>query len=170
VNQQASPGGTVAFAPRPAADMALCEASTNPPGSESRAASHVLACIAGQAADLEVIRRGRTLADHLGARITVLHAFALGNQQQRRRWLKRDRTFAHALKAPLVEVPAYSPLDGIVEYAQSRHVTHLVLSAVMDSRWHAAKRDDLVAQLAGRLRGVDLYVVRQANQLSTTEP
>jgi len=135
-------------------------------GSKSRAQSHVLACVAGNAADLEVIRRGRTLADHLGARITVLHAFALGDEQSRRRWLKRDRTYARALEAPLVEVPAYSPLDGIVEYARSRHVTHLVLSATMDSRWYAARRDDLVAQLAGRLQGVDLYVVRPARAAS----
>jgi two-component system sensor histidine kinase KdpD len=128
-------------------------------GSGAQEGAHVLACAAGQAADLEVIRRGRALADRLGARITVLHAFALGEDQQRRRWLVQDRALARTLGAPLVEIPAYSALDGIVEYAQTRQVTHVVLGGGSESSWYTARPSDLAERLCSRFGALNVYVV-----------
>jgi K+-sensing histidine kinase KdpD len=133
-------------------------------GSGPQGRAHVLACVAGQAADLEVIRRGRALADRLGARITVLHAFALGEEQQQRRWLIQDRALAATLGAPLVEIPAYSALDGIVEYAQTRQVTHVVLGGGIESSWYTARRDDLAERLWSRLGVLNMYVVRDTEE------
>jgi K+-sensing histidine kinase KdpD len=127
---------------------------------QARAAGppHVLVCIRGDADDLELMRRGRALAGWLQGRLTVLHPFCLGRGEDQRQALAQDRAYARSPQAPLVELPAYSPEDGIVEYSRTRSVTHLVLPAGEGPAWYAAWRDSLPERLARRLSGVDLYV------------
>lgn len=139
----------------------LIPANTASPSREGgrEAEAHVLVCVGGDATDPELIRQGWVLAQRLGAKFTLLHAFSLGEGEQHRRMIARDRAYARALQAPLVELPAYSPADGIVEYARTRGVTHLVLSDGGGAPWYSTRQMALPEQLARRLDGVDLYVV-----------
>ena len=148
-------------APTAAREIAFDAAPVAAPRvARSEGGGHVLVCVRGERDDCELVRRGRALACDLDARMTVLQAFALGNQAHRRGRLSEVRRLARALEAPLVELPVFSPVDGIVEFAQRRQVTHLVLSEGSGAHREAGRPWDLAAQLGNWLQGVDLFVVR----------
>jgi K+-sensing histidine kinase KdpD len=136
-----------------------------PPAAEPEAlpagAPYVLAWIDGDSADLAVIERGRSLAAALGGRLTVLYVFSPGHRASNTT-LGRARSLALASGAPLVEVPAYTALDGLVEFAAQRGATHLVLSCPE----RVLREGSFVEALADRLDRVDLYVLPRSTQLS----
>jgi K+-sensing histidine kinase KdpD len=116
---------------------------------------HVLICLSGDSIDAELMRQGRVLAGWLGARLTALYAFRLGESPASRPALARDRQYARSIGTPLVELPAYSPVEAIAEFARTRSVTHIVL---VEDR-PAGRLHSLVSVLLERLTGLDLYVV-----------
>jgi K+-sensing histidine kinase KdpD len=122
---------------------------------------HVLVCIGGQAIDRELIRQGRVLADLMHGRLTVLYPFRLGVEERDRTELARDRVYAREAGAQLVELPAYSSVDGIVEFASARDVTHLVLSDRTSATWYGARPDSMPERLVERLGPVDLYLLTE---------
>ena len=96
------------------------------PSTEGNEPSHVLTCINGRETDSELIRLGGVLAALLSGRLTVLHAFTPGSTVSRER-MTEDRKFARSLGAQLVELPAFSVSAGIVDFARTRGITHLLL-------------------------------------------
>lgn len=120
---------------------------------------HVLVCVFGETIDCELIHQGRALADLMRGRLTVLYPFTVGADDRNRSELQRDRMTARAASAQLIELPAYSHLDGIVEYANTRGITHLVLSDRPSGSWHGPRSDSLPERLVERLDAVDLYLL-----------
>jgi len=129
------------------------------PSPTGGAENHVLVCVAGGQDDLRLIRHGALLGERLRARLTVLYVLATASGPRPVEVLHADREFARSVLAPLVEVPAASVLDGIAVYASERDVTHIVLSDARRTPWYAAWQGSLVDDLAGRLEGVEIYVL-----------
>src|SRR5438105_3832832 len=77
---------------------------------------HVLVCVTAADGDPLLVRSGRTLAERLGGRLSVLYAFVPGDAPRPRGTLAAIRALARACGAPLIEVPAYSAADGIAEF------------------------------------------------------
>ncbi len=118
--------------------------------------AHVLVCVAGAEDDLLLMRQAWSWAGRLGAALTVLHVLPGGAGGCREEAIAADRMFAAAIGAPLVELPAYSVLEGIAEFAAGRAVTHIVLSE-RSARWPAA-RQPLSRALAERLPGMEILI------------
>lgn len=119
----------------------------------------VLVVVDGSPADREVIRLGRIRAEMLHAPLILLHPFRPGRARASRAVLSQDRALAQAADAPLIELPVSSVLDGIVEFAQRRSITHLVLAGQMPARRRLLGPESLLARLLERLSDVDVYLV-----------
>lgn len=117
-------------------------------------APHVVAWVTGEPEDLTVIARGRALADAVQGRLTILYAFSPGGRAPAV-GLANLRSQARASGAPFIEVPAYTAIDGLVEFTMQRGTTQIVLSCPP----HVLRRGSLVEELVERLDGVDLYVL-----------
>lgn len=122
--------------------------------------AHVLVCIAGGRDDLLLMRQAWSWAGRLGAALTVLHILPAARPRPHEELLAADRTFAAALGAPLVELPAFSVLEGIAAFAAERAVTHIVLSEPATVRWLSSRRP-LSQALAGRLSGMEILIYRR---------
>ncbi len=119
--------------------------------------AHVLVCVAGGSDDLLLMRQAWSWAARLGAARTVLHV--LGSVAgQHDEMIAADRTFAAALGAPLIELPAYSVLDGIAEFAAERAITHVVLSEPPAAQRWPVSRPTLSEALADRLCDIEILV------------
>jgi two-component system, OmpR family, sensor histidine kinase KdpD len=121
--------------------------------------SHVLVCISGATSDLRLMRQGWLLAGRLHARTTVLYVLSAAGEARPVEALTGVRLFAESLSASLVELPAFSVVDGIVEYVAKRNVTHLVLSESHGARRSIFGRGSLLDELLQRLEGIDVYVL-----------
>ena len=144
-----------------AVEVLLAGADEAAPDAAQERSPHVLVCIGGQAIDRELIRQGRVLAELMHCRLTVLYPFRLGGDERDRAELAQDRAYAHEAGAQLVELPAYSSVDGIVEFASARDVTHLVLSDRPTAPWYGGRAESLPERLVKRLGQVDLYLLTE---------
>ncbi len=137
-----------------------------PPRAAVRNVYHLLICLQGDVDDPDLVRSGLSLAQRLPARVTVVFAFSPGSACVSRRLLDHCRTVAAAGGAVLVELPAYSPVSGIVEFARARGVTHVVVGDRPRGTWPRRYRASLAQQLEARLDRVDLYVRTHAEDSS----
>jgi K+-sensing histidine kinase KdpD len=119
----------------------------------------VLACISGSADDLRLIRAGSALAERLDGRLTVLYVLAPDAGPRPVDTLHAARLFARSVQAALIEVPAGTVVDGIVQYALERAVKHIVVSQPRRAPRLAARRGSLVNAIAERLTDVEFYVL-----------
>jgi two-component system sensor histidine kinase KdpD len=131
--------------------------------SETVLAQHVLVCISGSQDDLRLIRHGAMLAQRLNARVTVLYVLSPPNRPRPVETLQADRLFARSVGASLVEVPAVSVAGGICEFAVERDVSQIVLSDERRTPWYATRHGSLLDEIAGRLSGVEVYVLGDAS-------
>jgi two-component system, OmpR family, sensor histidine kinase KdpD len=127
---------------------------------------HVLVCISGATSDLRLMRQGWLLAGRLHARITVLYVLSAAGEARPVEALTGVRLFAESLGAPLVELPAFSVVDGIIEYATRRDVTQLVLSEPHGTGRSVFGRGSLLDALLQRLEGIDVYVLADSAERS----
>jgi two-component system sensor histidine kinase KdpD len=134
---------------------------TAPAATRAVAASrraHVLVCVAGGEDDLLLMRQAWSWAGRLGAALTVLHVLPDAASGRHEEAIAADRTFAAALGAPLVELPAFSVLDGIAEFAAERGATQLVLSEPRAGQHRPSLRPPLSQALAARLPGIEVLI------------
>jgi K+-sensing histidine kinase KdpD len=120
--------------------------------------AHVIACVAGGDVDLLLMRQAWSWASRLGAMLTVLHVLPADGRGHHGEMIAADRALAAALGAPLIELPAYSVLDGIAEFAAERGVTHIVLNEPAAAQRWPVSRPPLSQALAARLQGIEILI------------
>jgi K+-sensing histidine kinase KdpD len=118
---------------------------------------HVLACLSGAEDGERVVRAAAAMAYRLGARITILLPFRPGDPAPK--GLDAVRALAARLWAPCVELPVFSPVDGVLEYANTRGVTHIVVQAVRNHGWPRRWQDQLAEDLTQQVAGHELFIL-----------
>ncbi len=122
----------------------------------------VLVLVDGSPAAARALRQGATLAAALHARLVAV--LVETPDDERRSWdtrrdVQENVDDAVDLGAQVVRVRAASVLEGLVQAAQGRHATHVVLPLPRHRRSRWPGRRPLVEELLDRLPDLEVHVV-----------
>ncbi len=115
----------------------------------------------------QTIRAGKRLADALDAEWTVVYVETPALRRLTER--ERDRRvellrLAESLGAETVTIDGPSAADALLEYAQTRQVTRVIVGAPKRSGWRAWLRPSTATELALRARGFDVVTIAAADR------
>ena len=110
----------------------------------------------------QTIRAGKRLADALDAEWTVVYVETPALRRLTER--ERDRRvallrLAESLGAETVTLDGPTAADAMLEYAQTRHVTRVVVGAPKRHGWRAWLKPSTATELARRARGFDVITI-----------
>src|SRR5690242_17120433 len=115
----------------------------------------------------QTIRAGKRLADALDAEWTVVYvetpALRRLTEKQRDRRVALLR-LAESLGAETVTLDGPTAADVLVEYAQTRKFTRVVVGAPKRFGWRALLRPSTATELARRARGFDVITISEASE------
>jgi two-component system sensor histidine kinase KdpD len=119
------------------------------------------------------IRAGKRLADALDADWTVVYvetpALLRLSERERDRRVALLR-LAESLGAETVTLDGHSAVDALLEYAQTRQVTRLVVGAPKRRGWRALLRPSTATELTRRARGFDVITIATADRSPSDQP
>jgi two-component system, OmpR family, sensor histidine kinase KdpD len=115
----------------------------------------------------QLVRAGKRMADALDAEWTVVYVETpsllrlSGAQRNRRIDVLR---LAESLGAESVTLDGPSAADALLEYAQTRHATRVIVGAPKRRGWRAWLRPSTATELARRARGFDVLLIASAGR------
>ncbi|HTX24873.1 MAG TPA: sensor histidine kinase KdpD [Steroidobacteraceae bacterium] len=117
----------------------------------------------------QLVRAGKRLADALDAEWTVVYvetpALLKLSEAQRNRRIALLR-LAESLGAEPVTLGGPSAAEALLEYAQTRHVTRIIVGSPKRSGLKAWVRPSTATELARRARGFDLLIIAPPERAS----
>ena len=143
--------------------QAASRASPEDPGTRGWLARDRLLVATGPDPQSEqTIRAGKRLAVALDAEWTVVYVETPGLRRLTDR--ERDRRvallrLAESLGAETVTLDGHTVVDALIEYAQTRHVTRVIVGAPKRSGWRSWFRPSAATELALRARGFDVIAI-----------
>lgn len=139
-----------------------------PDGAQARAArDRVLVAVGPDEQAEQLVRAGKRIADALDAEWTVVYVetpslLRLSDAQRNRRIdLLR---LAESLGGETVTLDGPSAADALLEYAQTRHATRVIVGAPKRHGWRAWLRASTATELARRARGFDVLQIASAGR------
>ena len=115
----------------------------------------------------QLVRAGKRMADALDAEWTVVYVetpslLRLSDAQRNRRI--DVLRLAETLGAESVTLDGPSAADTLLEYAQTRHATRVIVGVAKRRGWRAWLRPSTATELARRARGFDVVLVASAGR------
>ncbi len=115
----------------------------------------------------QLVRAGKRMADALDAEWTVVYVetpslLRLSDEQRNRRI--DELRLAESLGGESVTLDGPSAADALLEYAQTRHATRVIVGAPKRRGWRAWLRPSTATELARRARGFDLVLIASAGR------
>ena len=141
-----------------AAARALPEDKTHP----RIAGDRILVAVGPDAQSEQLVRVGKRMADALDARWTVVYVetprlLKLADSDRNRRI--EVLRLAESLGAETVTLDGPSAAETLIEYAQTRHATRVIVGAPKRRGWRALLRPSASVQLVTNARGFDVITV-----------
>ena len=154
---------------RRAADRVEAASRELPPDrAQARAArDRVLVAVGPDEQAEQLVRAGKRIADALDAEWTVVYVetpslLRLSDTQRNRRI--DVLRLAESLGGESVTLDGPSAADALLEYAQTRHATRVIVGAPKRRGWRAWVRPSTATELARRARGFDLMQIASAER------
>ncbi|HUN72864.1 MAG TPA: sensor histidine kinase KdpD [Steroidobacteraceae bacterium] len=136
-------------------------------GRERIAGDRILVAVGPDAQAEQLVRAGKRMADALDAQWTVVYVETLRllrlSDADRNRRIAVLR-LAESLGAETVTLDGPSPATALLEYAQTRRATRVILGAPKRHGWRAWLRPSTATQLLHQARGFDVLVVAPAEK------
>jgi two-component system, OmpR family, sensor histidine kinase KdpD len=115
----------------------------------------------------QLVRAGKRMADALDAEWTVVYVetpplLRLSDSQRNRRI--DVLRLAESLGGETVTLDGPSAADTLLEYAQTRHATRVIVGAPKRRGWHAWLRPSTATELARRARGFDVVLIAASSR------
>ncbi len=135
---------------------------------EARAArDRVLVAVGPDEQAEQLVRAGKRMADALDAEWTVVYVetpslLRLSDAQRNRRI--DVLRLAESLGGESVTLDGPSAADALLEYAQTRHATRVIVGAPKRRGWRAWLRPSTSTELARRARGFDVVLIAPASR------
>ena len=121
----------------------------------------------------QLVRSGKRMADALGADWTVVYvetpALLKLSDSQRNRRIDLLR-LAESLGAESVTLDGPSVADTLIEYAQTRRATRVIVGAPKRRGWRAWLRGSTATELVRRARGFDVVMIAAAGRATAPVP
>lgn len=139
-----------------------------PDRSQARAArDRVMVAVGPDEQAEQLVRAGKRMADALDAEWTVVYVetpslLRLSDAQRNRRI--DVLRLAESLGGESVTLDGPSAADALLEYAQTRHATRLIVGAPKRRGWRAWLRPSTATELARRARGFDVVLIASADR------
>jgi two-component system sensor histidine kinase KdpD len=126
------------------------------------ASDRVMVATGPDAQSEQLIRVGKRLADALDADWTVVYvetpALLKLSEAQRNRRIELLR-LGESLGAETVTLDGPTAVEALLEYAATRHITHVIVGSPKRFGWRALLRPSAAIELARRARGFDVITV-----------
>ena len=136
-------------------------------GQARAARDRVLVAVGPDEQAEQLVRAGKRMADALDAEWTVVYVetpslLRLSDAQRNRRI--DVLRLAESLGAESVTLDGPSAADTLLEYAQTRHATRVIVGAPKRRGWRAWLRPSTATELARRARGFDVVLIASAGR------
>jgi len=142
-------------------------------GEERRARDRVLVAVGPDEQAEQLVRSGKRIADALDAEWTVVYvetpALLRLSDSQRNRRIDVLR-LAESLGGESVTLDGPSAADTLVEYAQTRRATRVIVGAPKRRGWRAWLRASTATELVRRARGFDVVMIAGAGRAPAAPP
>ncbi|HUA22479.1 MAG TPA: sensor histidine kinase KdpD [Steroidobacteraceae bacterium] len=130
------------------------------------AGDRILVAVGPDAQAEQLVRAGKRMADALDAEWTVVYVETLRllrlSEADRNRRIAVLR-LAESLGAETVTLDGPSPATALLEYAQTRRATRVIVGAPKRRGWRAWLRPSAATQLLHQARGFDVVVIAPAD-------
>jgi two-component system sensor histidine kinase KdpD len=126
------------------------------------AAETVLACVDGRPLSGQVLRHAWRIVRGLNAAFVVVHVAReplRALPEERRRTIERNLELAEDLGAEVIVNESSDFVRAILQLAQDRNVTQIVIGHSTRSRWQELRGRSLASELIHHARGYDIHVV-----------
>jgi two-component system, OmpR family, sensor histidine kinase KdpD len=137
------------------------------------AGDRILVAVGPDAQAEQLVRAGKRMADALDAHWTVIYVETLRllrlSDADRNRRIAVLR-LAESLGAETVTLDGPSPATALLEYAQTRGATRVILGAPKRRGWRAWLRPSTATQLLHQARGFDVVVIAPADGATRQRP
>ncbi|MCC6914191.1 MAG: sensor histidine kinase KdpD [Rhodospirillaceae bacterium] len=136
------------------------------------AGERVLVCVNEHPSGIGLVRYTRRLADRLRASWTAVHvetSRSLRLSEPEKSRIAECLRLAEHLGAATVTLPAADVPGGVVDYAQSNNVTHIVIAKSNRSRWSELWRGSVTHQLIRRAGDISVHVIAEDTARRTGE-
>jgi two-component system sensor histidine kinase KdpD len=139
----------------------------------------LLVCVGPSPTSAKVIRTAKRMAAAMHAQWIAVHIETPDLQEmdeQARRQLAMHMRLAEQLGAETVTLTGQEVVAEMIDYAQSRNVTKIVIGKTGQAPWYRVWRRSLVDRLIARSGDIDVYVIRGVEQQvpagkpATTQP
>jgi two-component system sensor histidine kinase KdpD len=129
----------------------------------------ILVCVSPSPLSPRLVRAARRMADRRHAEWMAVYVET--PQHHRLSDADRDRVsrtllLAEQLGGEAVTVPGENVAEGLIEYAQSRNVTEIVIGKSLRSRWSGVWRGSIVNELIHKSGNIDVYVINAEDEAS----
>ncbi|HWZ63244.1 MAG TPA: sensor histidine kinase KdpD [Steroidobacteraceae bacterium] len=136
-------------------------------GQARAARDRVLVAVGPDQQAEQLVRAGKRMADALDAEWTVVYVetpllLRLSDAQRNRRI--DVLRLAESLGAESVTLGGPSAADALLEYAQTRHATRVIVGAPKRRGWRAWLRPSTATELVRRARGFDVVLIASAGR------
>ena len=126
------------------------------------AGDRILVAVGPDAQSEQLVRVGKRMSDALDAEWTVVYVetprlLKLADSDRNRR--VEVLRLAESLGAETVTLDGPSPAETLIEYAQTRHATRVIVGAPKRRGWRAVLRPSASVQLVTNARGFDVITV-----------
>ena len=123
----------------------------------------LLVCVGPSPTSAKVIRTARRMAAAMHAQWIAVHVETPDLHDmdaQATRFLAMNMRLAEQLGAETVTLTGQEVTGELIDYAQSRNVTKIVIGKTSQTRWYRVWRRSLVDRLIARSGDIDVYVIR----------
>jgi nucleotide-binding universal stress UspA family protein len=118
----------------------------------------ILVCVSRPDLSEELIRRGGRIAQRTGGDLFVVHVVGEEGRPDPE-WLQRVDRLAEELGGEFQLLEADDPVESVLSYAYSQHVTQILVGESLRSRWQELVRGSFVNRLIRRASNIDVHVI-----------
>ena len=123
------------------------------------ASERLLVAVNARPGAAAAIRYARRLADRLRASWTAVHIETGTASEAERDRVAQALRLAERMGGVAATVPAASEAEGVLQFARSNNVTHIVTMAGRGSRWHELLRPSTAQEIIRRAGDMSVHVV-----------
>jgi two-component system sensor histidine kinase KdpD len=127
----------------------------------------VMVCVSSRTNAKKLLRAGSRIAGRLGAVWYAVYVQPPGKDRSRHRGaeggtLEANLAFAEELGATVVRLKAKRASDGLIEFARSEGITHVIFGQSARSRWDILLRGSVINRFLAEVRDVAVQVTPTA--------
>jgi two-component system sensor histidine kinase KdpD len=133
----------------------------------------LLVCVGPSPTSAKVIRTAKRMASAMHAQWIAIHTETVSAQaldDRSRHRLGQHLKLAEQLGAETVTITGEDVADEVIQYAQSRNVTKIVIGKTGQTPWYRFWRRSVVDRLIARSGDIDVYVIRGVQEKTTPPP